>query len=453
KQGFSTVKDASKNNSDSEPFYSQVNGVNENDMLVGFVPSNIPGMNYSIWISSVKTNRTYLANYALDGWTSHIDTEKTNGSYDYYVVLVNDDLKNIANTYGEKKSYIVNYKYKDFITRGYITSNASETPKFNNIYKRFYNTGFNAAKTSEYLAIYIDAFNPLCSSFAHFGYNVNLKIGHMNSAMPFNSVQADVLGPQQSDYKTFTNQNTRIDTWDVNTIGYDQTANLFYYSFSGYHKGLYVYFTSFYYMKLTNEINVNPSIVRNGYVEESRPYTITSVPFSTYQNTNQSYLVKTYINDRNSGSELLSRPTNQNVRYEKVQDGAIKFSSISNNFKNMETQISKSDFLTSRMVSAYSEQEIKNLVKEKLNLEKDYDIQIKNIDANDNTGTISFSVDIAVHNSLDTDNQNSMSVFNLSQIIISGGYKLDDLILSFKNDEAINDIKQKYNIDSIIETN
>ncbi|MDE6562709.1 MAG: hypothetical protein K2J98_00330, partial [Malacoplasma sp.] len=66
-KGFSVIKDALKDNSDSNPFYSRVSGTNANDMLLGIVPSNVPGVNYALWLSSVNFNdaRVYF-NYYID---------------------------------------------------------------------------------------------------------------------------------------------------------------------------------------------------------------------------------------------------------------------------------------------------------------------------------------------------------------------------------------------------
>ncbi|MDE7111960.1 MAG: hypothetical protein K2N92_00005 [Malacoplasma sp.] len=454
-KGFSVIKDALKDNSDSNPFYSRVSGTNANDMLLGIVPSNVPGVNYALWLSSVNFNdaRVYF-NYYIDSRNITVHSKNINGSFDYYVVQIDNDFNNIKNINGEALPYIANNKASNHHTRGYFTKSPNQPPKFDDVYKRFYNTGFNAAKNVEFLAIYIDSYDPLVSSFSHYWFFVNEKKGSGVAKMIINSTTNDTLyGPSKENYQPFIDKNIQINTWDINSMGYDKTSNLFYYSFSGYYKGVYTYFNNYRYIKLVNANTTgnNPIVVRSEYTVESRPYTITNVSSLTYENNNKSYLVKNYINDKDNKVELLSRETNKNSIYEKTENSNISFLSIANNIENMKLQISKSNFLKNKMASSYSEQEIRNIVLEKLDLGTDYNIQIKNIIANDEIGTISFSINIIASNKLGTNDENSESIYSLDAILIDGGYKLDDLVLVFKNDEAVNDIKQKYDIDSIIE--
>ncbi|MDE7075356.1 MAG: hypothetical protein K2O21_01845 [Malacoplasma sp.] len=416
-------------------------------MLVGFVPSSTPGVNYSLWISSTAVDKSFYMTFYVDKQKIDINCNRTNGSYDYYVVVVNDNFENIKND-----KFIVG-QTKDLNFRGYITASKTEKPKFNEIYKRFYNTGVNNSIKREFLAVFINSYNPIISTFYHWYINTD-GFNSSRGKRLFNTETENIYATSEDSYSSFIENKISIDRWKINTIGYDKTANLFYYSFSGYKYGAELYFNNYRYIKLFNEYidsGIENIFVLGDYTQDSRSYTITSVDSSTYKNDDNSYLIKTNINDRNNTYELLSRKTNEYVKYQNA-DNEINFSSISNNLKNIKAEITKSDFLTSKMVSAYSETEIKNLVKQKLNLPTEYDVQIRNIVADDNTGTISFSLDILIPNNISTNQTNSKSVFSLDQVL-SGGFKLDDLILSFKNDEAVNDIKQKYNLNSIIKTN
>lgn len=450
-KGFATIKESS--DSSENPFYSQVtNTVKKEDMLLGFVPSNTPGVNYSLWLYTVSRSSTgiYL-DFVVNNKTInlHVSDKYPWGAFNYYIVPVNDNFENINN-----KFFVAN-EYTTGITthtdRGYITD-TKNPPKFSDINKRFYNMGVDTTNGLEYLTLFMDSYIPIISTVAQYSFYIKdlatNPTGTRRSRIFYNSgtqAQNNLTNfPKASDFANVPD----VDNWNINTIGYDDYSKTFYYSYSGNKKYIYKYINAFAYIKLYYGKNGD---IKTTFTNDNRAYTITNVNSYSYQensDTKNAFVIKQYLDDNDNKFEWLSRLSSSNDAFTLVENNKVSFSKLPNNLKD---QITSKDILieNNKMPSALTETDLENIISKKVKLNNNRSLTVKNIVANDETGDLSFSVDLVSSNDLNG-NKVTLNYPLIEKVEINGGYKLDDFVLSFKNDNAVNDIKTKYSLDSII---
>ncbi|MDE5949776.1 MAG: hypothetical protein K2J02_04060, partial [Malacoplasma sp.] len=327
--GFSNVKG---NDAETNDFGTIANIANaNNDYLLGFLPSGVKGINFSIWLFATATTsnfaKTQLSYKTSNAATAAPDVSinKTGGvattSFNYYVFPVNDDFVSLQPSDATARFEVAN-KFNDTTYRGYLNS-TSQMPDFNSIYKRFFITSANTTGTTlkESVGILLDSYDKMFTSFSVVPYVLDTanstytydknSSGKNNTATYMNLANNSITGPDQADSlnydadkKTGLEDNLVVNSWEFSSVGYDKESDFVYFSLSGEEynystegKGEATgkYLTNTRYIDLKPETAIDKRISADAYIQDS-PYTLSDVNFDTYTDTNNLYLAKQAIN-------------------------------------------------------------------------------------------------------------------------------------------------------------
>ncbi|MDE6429438.1 MAG: hypothetical protein K2K18_02925, partial [Malacoplasma sp.] len=355
--GFANVENKGNDEESNNFNYSSVNGVDANSYLLGIIPSNVKGVNYSIWLNgkpSKDTNAAIRLSYST-GTTKSGTPEKSinNGSnatesFNYYVVAIKDDFTNLFSS-----PRVVNIDDDSKETRGFLTLDTN-LPDFNSIYKRFFLVASttNNTITNEKVGILIDSYDDMFASFVvsffsivHSGKEPSVGTqGDINSGLFMNYKNDITLGPKASDLDNSSGleDNVLINNWEFNSVGYDKELKFVYFSLSGEEydtdaasdmNGKYLTNTRYINLSedsgniiLQDEAAKRKRVLSDSYVVDN-PYTLSDVNSNTYTNKNNIYLTKQTINGDN-GQWLSTTKTdlvNDSKNFEPTTDSKIDF--------------------------------------------------------------------------------------------------------------------------------
>ncbi|MDE5949876.1 MAG: hypothetical protein K2G54_03295, partial [Malacoplasma sp.] len=471
--GFANVKGNDEANNNFS--FSSVVPVNAaNDYLLGFLPSTVKGVNFSIWLyssvqgSSSKPSLSYKTSNNTTGAPDK-SVGSGNSSFNYYIVPVKDDFNNIDSS-GYRFRVVNNVNSTTY--RGYI-NNQSVMPDFNNITKRFFVTpsSHNGSITSESVVFLLDSFDKMFSSFA----SLSLTINDNGTSLPgfgetkiyMNYLSNQMTGPTNLNLgtdattgrKTGLENDVVVNNWELNSVGYDKQSNFVYlslsgeaYDFSQNSPGEIIankYLTNSRYVDLKPETADANRVSTDAYVQDS-PYTLSDVNFDTYTDSKNLYLAKQVI-DGNDGEWLSTSIENFNNNaedFKPTKDSKINFSSL----RNFENEIENSEILNDVMPSVINDN-LDNLDKF-LNDKGISDIvKFKNAIGNDETGEIRLETEITYANDFGDQILNgNVSYTSFIQVV---GFTKNDFSLTFKEntDAAVIDIKAKYSAEKIVEDN
>ncbi|MDE5842044.1 MAG: hypothetical protein K2H11_03685, partial [Malacoplasma sp.] len=432
--------------------------VNTLDYFLGYMPSDVEGVNFSLWLYYSSSNNSADLSYAT-GKNSPNNTLNSNyKNFNYYVLVTDDNFNflssyNVVNRSGNANSAINQ--------RGYISSSSESTlPDFNSITKRFFNTGSvnNGGTVSESMGILLDSYDSMFASFVNYSVSID------STAKTVASVKYDIFmnygtsattivdsGPKADDL-TALGDNKKVAEWEFNSVGYDKESNFVYFSLSGNEyeigKGSDAdtiidgkYLTNTKYIDLRSTTTTD-NVITDSYVEAD-PYTLSDVNFNTYSSNNL-YLVKQTI-DGNEGNWLSSKDTDFNkddVDFQ--QTGNINFSSLETFISDVQNSESLNDVMPSALNNNLNSLD-------KFLTDKKWTDNIKFIGAtgNDETGEISLQTEITYANNFGDTDTNNGSVTYVSNIQVVGFTK-NDFVWSFKQDSQITDITSKYSAEAIV---
>ncbi|MDE6082251.1 MAG: hypothetical protein K2F52_00060 [Malacoplasma sp.] len=478
--GFANVENKGNDEESNNFNYSSVNGVDANSYLLGIIPSNVKGVNYSIWLNgkpSKDTNAAIRLSYST-GTTKSGTPEKSinNGSnatesFNYYVVAIKDDFTNLFSS-----PRVVNIDDDSKETRGFLTLDTN-LPDFNSIYKRFFLVASttNNTITNEKVGILIDSYDDMFASFVvsffsivHSGKEPSVGTqGDINSGLFMNYKNDITLGPKASDLDNSSGleDNVLINNWEFNSVGYDKELKFVYFSLSGEEydtdaasdmNGKYLTNTRYINLSedsgniiLQDEAAKRKRVLSDSYVVDN-PYTLSDVNSNTYTNKNNIYLTKQTINGDN-GQWLSTTKTdlvNDSKNFEPTTDSKIDFYSLENLTKNIQN---KSEVLNDVMPSKLDTKSFDDFLKN--NNWSDF-VKFNNVEGDDETGEISLQTEITYPNNFgdNTNAENNGSVSYNSYIKLVG-ITSKDFIWSFKetSDTAVEEFKKKYSAKKIVE--
>ncbi|MDE6429230.1 MAG: hypothetical protein K2K18_01820, partial [Malacoplasma sp.] len=477
--GFSNVANKGNDDENNNFTYTKLSSVvKETDYLLGFIPSSVKGVNFSIWLYDTvyaTANQTPQLSYAISNTkTGAPDMSINQGSnatfsFTYYVIAVSDDFTNITTNLK-----VINTDDDGANSRGFI-NNTKNLPDFNSIYKRFFITSSttSGSNTTEKVGFLLDSFDDIFSSFAVSSFTIT---GGTNPTVDYgankdtNTIYMNYLnvsptiGPKKTDLDdSGIEDNVVADNWKFNTVAFDEKSKFVYFSLSSEEysylnntKGAVIpgkYLTNTRYIDLSDSVKKANSISSDAYVT-GNPYTLSDVNFDTYSDDNNIYLAKQVI-DGNDGQWLWSSLENlTDDTMDFIPTGKepfaskIDFSSLT----SLVNDIQNSDVLNDVMPSVLNN----NLssLDDFIN-DKGLANTIKFIGAsgNDETGEINLETKITYSNNFGDNIQNGLvSYTSFIQIL---GFSVKDFSLDFKDntDSAVTDIKAKYSAEKIVETN
>ncbi|MDE7099755.1 MAG: hypothetical protein K2N99_00860, partial [Malacoplasma sp.] len=446
--------------------------VDTNDLLIGIAPSSVKGINFTIWLS-VSTNRDTRTKPSLSYKTSNNATSYSDkqidsnvSSWNYYVVLVNDELTALDRTVNRYR--IIN-KVGTPSYRGYLNSE-NKVPDFEKITKRFFITSntTTGSNTNENLGVLLDSSDKMFSSFATMLITTNNNTPSFGTTKVYmNYIDNQITGPTnlnpQTDSKTGKNigleNNLVVNNWNFNSVGYDKESNFVYFSLSGevynYTQGSLgeavpdKYLTNTRYIDLKDGVADANRVSSDAYVQDI-PYTLSDVNFETYTDTKNLYLAKQAING-NDGQWLATTVTEFNddtKDFLPTTDSKIDFSSL----KTFESDIENSQILNEVMPSVMNDN--LNSLDKFLNDKGIADIvKFRKAIGDDTTGEIRLETEITYPNDFgDGITNGKVSYVSYIQVI---GFKKNDFLLTFKENTnaAVLDIKAKYSAEKIVQDN
>ncbi|MDE7075629.1 MAG: hypothetical protein K2O21_03250, partial [Malacoplasma sp.] len=467
----------SKGNDEETNNFGAISGVvGSGDYLLGFLPSTIENVNYSIWLysASKQTGSVYGGprNPQISYKTTNESTASIKGinmsggtittSLNYYIYPVdNSFISNIGASNSQRFNVINTVGSTAY--RGYL-NNTNQMPNFNDITKRFFVTSSTTtnSNTVENVGVLLDSFDKMFSSFATAVVNINsdtnITFGTPKLYMNYLDKQP-MTGPTDLSYdatkKTGLEDGVAVTNWTFNSVGYDKKSEFVYFSLSGEEtnatdqtiiSGKYLTNTRYIDLKVTTS-DAN-RVSSDAYVE-TNPYTLSVVNFDTYTNSGNLYLTKQVI-DGSDGEWLTSTIEKLNddaEDFKPTQDPKINFSSL----RNFEMEIENSQILNEVMPSFMNNN--LNSLDKFLNDKGISDIvTFKKATGNDETGEIRLETEITYANDFgDETKENNGNVSYLSYIQVTG-FSRNDFSLIFKTEEAIADIKAKYSAEEIVKS-
>ncbi|MDE5775214.1 MAG: hypothetical protein K2H51_02710, partial [Malacoplasma sp.] len=353
--GFANVENKGNDEETNNFNYDQTKNtqnLSANDMLIGFLPSETSGINYSFWLQSnvqINSNGTELS-YSTSNATTGAPNNTINSNnkwLNYYVIPVNDSFENITAPGTINRSTKTGNAYD--AKRGYLLpASDNNLPKINDITKRFFSTGLsnNNGTTTETFGVLIDSYDSMFSTFINYSVNItdsNKSITLDQTPSFYFNVNNVNSGPTSDDLVSLPD-NVAVNKWEFSSVGYDKESNFVYLSLSGSEinvsennndtiiPGKYLTNTRYASLK-TADSNVS----KDAYVESS-PYTLSDVNFDTYTNQENLYLTKQVISG-NDGQWLKTTVTDFNddtKDFEPTTDSKINFYSLENLAKNLE---------------------------------------------------------------------------------------------------------------------
>ncbi|MDE5952754.1 MAG: hypothetical protein K2G48_01375, partial [Malacoplasma sp.] len=345
--GFANVANKGNDEPTNDFSYNQsdkTTGLNANDMLLGFLPSSISGINYSFWLASTvwgQWNGTFL-NYSTSNATTNAPQNNINEDnkwFNYYIIPVNDSFENLT------ASDIMNRGNKNDVKRGYLLPASDTTlPNFDDITKRFFNTSSVSINgtTTETVGVLVDSYDSMFSTFINYSIDISNNNVTLNSIPNFYFNAGNVnSGPTAAELANLPD-NVVVNKWEFNSVGYDKESNFIYLSLSGNEVNVTEgddqtiipgkYLTNTRYASLQKANNES----KDAYVESS-PYTLSDVNLDTYTNQNNLYLTKQVI-DGNDGQWLKTTVTdftNESKDFAPTDESKINFSSLDNLSKSL----------------------------------------------------------------------------------------------------------------------
>ncbi|MDE5952819.1 MAG: hypothetical protein K2G48_01745, partial [Malacoplasma sp.] len=326
--GFSNVKGNDAETND----FNTITGVADEsrDYLLGFLPSGVKGINFSIWLfynannnGYARTQLTYKSSNAATN-APDVSINKTGGvttySFNYYVFPVDDDFVSITPSNDSVRFEIAN-KLNNVTYRGYLNS-TSQMPDFNSIYKRFFITSNSTTGTTvkESVGVLLDSYDKMFASFSvvpyvldatNSSYTYEKDASNRNKTATYmNMANNTITGPNQADSlnydavkKTGLEDNLVVNNWEFSSVGYDKESDFVYFSLSGEEysysgnpgEATGKYLTNTRYIDLKPETDIDKRVSADAYIQDS-PYTLSDVNFDTYTDTNNLYLAKQAIN-------------------------------------------------------------------------------------------------------------------------------------------------------------
>ncbi|MDE7088132.1 MAG: hypothetical protein K2O19_01200, partial [Malacoplasma sp.] len=253
--GFSNVKGNDAETND----FNTITGVADEsrDYLLGFLPSGVKGINFSIWLfynannnGYARTQLTYKSSNAATN-APDVSINKTGGvttySFNYYVFPVDDDFVSITPSNDSVRFEIAN-KLNNVTYRGYLNS-TSQMPDFNSIYKRFFITSNSTTGTTvkESVGVLLDSYDKMFASFSvvpyvldatNSSYTYEKDASNRNKTATYmNMANNTITGPNQADSlnydavkKTGLEDNLVVNNWEFSSVGYDKESDFVYFS-------------------------------------------------------------------------------------------------------------------------------------------------------------------------------------------------------------------------------
>ncbi|MDE6082292.1 MAG: hypothetical protein K2F52_00265, partial [Malacoplasma sp.] len=474
--GFANVK----GNDDESNNFGTIAGIaSQGDYLLGFLPSGVKGINFSVWLfATANTNalaKTQLSYKSTNSTTNgpEVSINKTGGvtttSYNYYVFPVNDEFINLKPSDNTSKGFDVANKKNDNTYRGYLNSE-NKLPNFNSIYKRFFITSssLNGTTMTESVGVLLDSYDKMFASFSTVPLTINVSnttftYGLGNTYM--NIAHNQLTGPSAAnslDYdetkKTGLEDDVIVNNWEFNSVGYDKESDFVYFSLSGEEydysstgkgdaNGKYL--TNTRYIDLKSTTADDQRISSDDYIQEN-PYTLSDVNFDTYTTDDIYYLAKQVI-DGNDGQWLSTTTTNFNnddENFEPTNNSKINFSSLENLANDIEE---KSNILKNMMPSSINSSSLDDFLKQNDWLDT---IKFKNVEGNDETGEVSFKTEITYANNFG-DGVNDNGKVSYVSYIQATGFAKKDFSWSFKleTESAVTQFRKDYNAKKIVEDN
>ncbi|MDE7111974.1 MAG: hypothetical protein K2N92_00075, partial [Malacoplasma sp.] len=490
--GFANVK----GNDDETNNFGTVAGVvnSTNDYLLGFLPSGVKGINFSVWLYDFAITSTNYAKPQLSYSTSNDTTgapetsinksgntgSVTTTSYNYYVFPVNDEFVNLTPSNNSNYKYSVANMMGNNTYRGYLNSQNS-FPDFNSIYKRFFITSSKLTDNTitESIGVLLDSYDKMFASFSTvpvtlnvtnttFTYGLsNTSTNTSNNKIYFNVANNQLTGPTSGSLnydetkKTGLQNDVVVNNWGFNSVGYDKESDFVYFSLSGEEHDYSStgkgdangkYLTNTRYIDLKSATSDATRVSSDDYIEEN-PYTLSDVNFDTYSSDNI-YLTKQVI-DGDNGQWLFTTPTNFNddtKNFEPTTNSKIDFYSLENLAKDIQD---KSTALKNMMPSSIQTSSLDDFLKE--NQWSDF-VKFKKVQGDDKTGEINLETEITYANNFGdsetTTASNNGSVYYDSYIRVTGFLASKDFSLTFKQDtdSAVTEIKSKYSAEKIVQS-
>ncbi|MDE6894488.1 MAG: hypothetical protein K2J02_03880 [Malacoplasma sp.] len=457
--GFANVANKGNDEPTNDFSYNQsdkTTGLNANDMLLGFLPSSISGINYSFWLASTvwgQWNGTFL-NYSTSNATTNAPQNNINEDnkwFNYYIIPVNDSFENLT------ASDIMNRGNKNDVKRGYLLPASDTTlPNFDDITKRFFNTSSVSINgtTTETVGVLVDSYDSMFSTFINYSIDISNNNVTLNSIPNFYFNAGNVnSGPTAAELANLPD-NVVVNKWEFNSVGYDKESNFIYLSLSGNEVNVTEgddqtiipgkYLTNTRYASLQKANNES----KDAYVESS-PYTLSDVNLDTYTNQNNLYLTKQVI-DGNDGQWLKTTVTdftNESKDFAPTDESKINFSSLDNLSKSLR----ESTLLNNVMPSNINSENLSDYLLKESDLSNEF--KFVNVEGDDETGIINVETEITYPNNFGDNSDNGSVLYDF--YIQAKGFAINDFSLVFEeeSDSTVEQFKKDYSAKKIVEEN